>query len=193
MHISPLDIRKQRFRKTVMGYDADQVNSFLEMVAGEFEALIRKTDEFSTQLKYTQSKLEGYEKIEKNLSDTLLTAQRSTDEARLNAQKEAELIIKDAQIRADRYEDGARNRVHELESELLSLRAQRDSFLSRFRSMLRDQLSLLEVISDNLAGEQKPAAKSSRAAGRDDDETMAEVPAHRGLGDEGREEMVNDQ
>jgi cell division initiation protein len=171
MHISPLDIRKQRFRKTVMGFDPDQVNSFLEMVAGEFETLNKKTDELSTQLKYTEKKLEDYEKVEKNLSDTLLTAQRSTDEARLNAQKEAELILKDAQIRADRYEDESRNRVHSLEAELVSLKAQRDSFLTRFRSMLRDQLALLEVISGDLAG---PGAKKNANS---NDETMAEVPS----------------
>ncbi len=172
MRISPLDIRKQRFRKMVMGFDPDQVNSFLEMVAGEFETLIRKTDELSNQIKYTQKRLEDYEKIEKNLSDTLLTAQRSTDEAKLNAQKEAELIIKDAQIRSDRYEDEARNRVHKLDAELLSLRAQRDSFLTRFRSMLRDQLALLEVISDDLG-----------SVGRaDEDETMAEVPSQPNVG-----------
>jgi cell division initiation protein len=156
----------------VMGFDPDQVNSFLEMVAGEFETLIRKTDELSNQIKYTQKRLEDYEKIEKNLSDTLLTAQRSTDEAKLNAQKEAELIIKDAQIRSDRYEDEARNRVHKLDAELLSLRAQRDSFLTRFRSMLRDQLALLEVISDDLG-----------SVGRaDEDETMAEVPSQPNVG-----------
>jgi len=174
MHISPLDIRKQRFRKTVMGFDPDQVNSFLEMVAGEFEALNRKTVELSSQLKLVEQKLEDYVKIEKNLNDTLLTAQRSTDEARMNAQKEAELILKDAQIRADRYEDESRNRVHKLEAEMLSLKAQRDSFLARFRSMLRDQLTLLEVISDDLiAGSQK----DKRRGASDEDETMDEVPS----------------
>ncbi|MBD3391779.1 MAG: DivIVA domain-containing protein [Chitinivibrionales bacterium] len=175
MHITPLDIRKQRFRKTVMGFDADQVNSFLEMVAGEFETLIRKTDELGTQVKYTQKKLEDFEKIEKTLSDTLLTAQRSTDEAKLNAQKEAELILKDAQIRADRYEDESRQRVHRLEADLASLKSQRDSFLSRFRSILRDQLALLEVISDDLTGGEK-------TVGNIEDETMAEVPPQPGMG-----------
>jgi len=176
MHISPLDIRKQRFRKTFMGFDPDQVNSFLEMVAGEFETLIRSTDDLSTQLKHVKERLEGYEKIEKTLSDTLLTAQRSTDEARLNAQKEAELIIKDAQIRADRYEDESRRRVHALEAELISLKAQRDSFLTRFRSMIRDQLALLEVISDGLTGEDARRTGQGRGKSDDEHETMAEVP-----------------
>ena len=150
MRITPLDIRKQPFRKTMWGFDPDEVNSFLEMVAGEFESIIRQDNELQTQVKNLDQKLEHYVKIEKTLNDTLLTAQRATDDARLNAQKEAELILKDAQIRAGRYEDESRRRVHELESELVSLKNQRDSFFARFRSMLKTQLELLAVIGDDL-------------------------------------------
>jgi cell division initiation protein len=176
MRITPLDIRKQPFRKTVMGFDPDEVNSFLEMVASEFEAIIRRSDETATQLKNLESRLEGYTKIEKTLNETLLSAQRATDEARVNAQKEAEMIIKDAQIRAGRYEDEAHRRVHDLESQLVGLKTQRDSFLARFKSLLRTQLDLLEIISDDL--KENPQTDMLRTK---EVETMAEVPPERGL------------
>jgi cell division initiation protein len=150
MHITPLDIKKQPFRKTLMGFDPDQVNSFLEMVANEFEALIRQNNQQASQLKQTGERLEDYVKIEKTLNQTLLTAQKATDEARVNAQKEAELIIKDAQIRAHAYEDESRRRVHRLENELMSLKTQRDGFLSRFRALLQTQLEMLETLSTDL-------------------------------------------
>ena len=150
MRLTPLDIRKQPFRKTLWGFDSDEVNSFLEMVAGEFEAIIKQDNELQTQVKNLEQNLAHYVKIEKTLNDTMLMAQRTTDEARLNAQKEAELILKDAQIRAGRYEDDSRLRVHELESEIVTLKTQRDSFLARFRAMLKTQLELLAVISDDL-------------------------------------------
>jgi cell division initiation protein len=152
MRITPLDIRKQPFRKLLRGFDPDAVNSFLEMVAGEFETLIRTNTDLATRVKTAEIKLEQYQKIEKTLTETLLTAQRATDEARANAQKESELILKDAQIRADRYEDEARKRVHDMHSELISLRTQRDSFLARFKSMLRTQLELSNAISQELGG-----------------------------------------
>jgi cell division initiation protein len=152
MRITPLDIRKQPFRKLMRGFDPDAVNSFLEMVAGEFENIIRTNTELATRVKTAEVKLEQYQKIEKTLTETLLTAQRATDEARANAQKESELILKDAQIRADRYEDEARKRVHDMQSELVSLRSQRDSFLARFKSMLRTQLELANSISQELGG-----------------------------------------
>ncbi|MFP4416924.1 MAG: DivIVA domain-containing protein [Fibrobacterota bacterium] len=183
MRITPLDIKKQPFKKTMMGFDPDQVNSFLEMVANEFESLNRSHDELAGQVNQYRLRLEHYEKIEKTLNETLLTAQRATDEARLNAQKEAELILKDAQIRADRYEDQSRQRVNNMQSELVSLKAQRESFITRFRSLLKDQLSLLEVINDSLESEQgqraagqKRQPSAPRPQKRGGGETMDEVP-----------------
>lgn len=187
MKITPLDIRKQPFRKTFMGFDRDEVNSFLEMVADGLEQDNRKLDEMATQVKVLQERLSRYEKIEKTLNETLLTAQKATDEARLNAQKEAELIMKDAQIRADKYEDRSRQKVHQLESDLHSLKTQRNSFLVRFKSMLRDQLSLLEVISESIDenpdGKIKTVKKMKSGkvhinleTSSNEDETMDEVP-----------------
>jgi cell division initiation protein len=171
MHITPLDIRKQPFRKTMRGFDRDQVNTFLEMVAAEFESVIKQNSEMATQLKNAEQRLETYVKIEKTLNETLLTAQRATDDARMRAQKEAELIIKDAQIRAGRYEDEARHRVHALESEIVTLKNQRDSFLARFRALLKTQLELVGTMGEDL-GKKPPAVV-------EEVETMAEVPPQR--------------
>jgi cell division initiation protein len=172
MRLTPLDIRKQPFRKNFLGgFDPDQVNGFLEQVANEFESIIKQNNELATQIKFMSEKLEDYIKIERTINETLLTAQKVTDEARVNAQREAELLIKDAQIRADMYEDEARRRVHQLESDLTSLRNQRDSFLSRFRAMLSSQLGLVETISDSLKEPKEKARYNRRAT----DETMAEV------------------
>lgn len=171
MRITPLDIRKQPFRKSMMGgFDKDAVNSFLEMVANEYEQVLRKSDEAAMTIKTLEERLAGYEKIERVLNETLLTAQRATDEAKLNAQKEAELIIKDAQIRADRYEDKSRDKVNALATELVSLRTQRDSFLNRFKSLLRDQLSLVDVLGDTLKDE------SDTSNDYQDREILGEVP-----------------
>ena len=151
MKLTPLDIRKQPFPRILYrGFDPDAVNSFLEHVANDFQEIVSQNNEFATKVKALEQQLESYTKIEKVLNETLLTAQRSSDEAKVNAQKEAELIIKDAHIRADRYESEARRRVDLLENEIISIRNQRDSFLARFSAMLTTQLNLLEVISGEL-------------------------------------------
>lgn len=85
MRITPLDIRKQPFRRTLRGFDPDAVNSFLEMVASEYETIIKQNNEFATQIKSLEQRLDSYIKIERVLNETLLTAQKATDEARVNA------------------------------------------------------------------------------------------------------------
>lgn len=175
MRITPLDIRKQPFRRTLRGFDPDAVNSFLEMVASEYETIIKQNNEFATQIKSLEQRLDSYIKIERVLNETLLTAQKATDEARVNAQKEAELIIKDAMVRAERYEDESRQRVLSLESELVSLRNQRDSFLARFKAMLTTQLGLLEIISGDLK-QNTDTEDNGSVMEIADDETMDEVP-----------------
>lgn len=150
MRITPLDIRKQPFRRVFRGFDTDAVASFLEAVASQYEESIRQNSDYATRIKYLEAKLEGYMKIERTLNETLVTAQRVCDESRANAQKEAELIIKDAVIRAGQHEIEVRKRVAALENDLASLKNMRDTFLARFRGLLTTQLNLLGVISGDL-------------------------------------------
>jgi cell division initiation protein len=157
MRITPLDIKKQPFRRVFFrGLDPDAVNSFLDHVAGEYQTILHQNDAYATLVKNLEQQLDRYKQIEQVLNETLLTAQKTTDEARVNAHKEADLILNTAQARADRYEDEARGRVNKLEGELISIRNQRDSFLARFKSMLKTQLELLEVISGDLRSDDRP-------------------------------------
>ncbi len=146
MRITPLEIRKHPFRTVFRGLDPDQVYSFLKQIADEIEDLRSENNQYGTRVKELSTEMERYRHIEATLNETLLTAQRATDDARANAQKEAELIIKDAQIRADRYESEMKDRVQALHTELGSLEAQKEGFLMRYGSLLRDQVKFIDVI-----------------------------------------------
>jgi cell division initiation protein len=150
MRITPLDIRKQPFRRAMRGFDTDAVNSFLEMVANEFEGLIQQNNVFAASVKHLEEKCEGYAKIERTLNETLLTAQKLADDSRANAQKEADLIIREATARAGQEENEIRRRIMKLENDLSSLKNQRDTFLERFKGLLTTQLNLLGTISGDL-------------------------------------------
>lgn len=150
MRITPLDIRKQPFRRAVRGFDSDAVNSFLEMVANEFEALIRQNGEYASRVKQLEEKVESYAKIERTLNETLLTAQKLGDDVRSNAQKEADLILREATARAGQEENEIRRRIMKLENDLASLKNQRDTFLERFKGLLTTQINLLGTISGDL-------------------------------------------
>jgi len=149
MKITPLEIRKHPFRTVFKGYDRDQVNSFLQQIATEVEELRSQNNQLAIQVKDLITQNERYKRIEDTLNETLLTAQRATDEARANAQKEAELIIKEAQVRVSKYEQDVQNRVLELQKEIKSLEAQKEGFLMRYHSLLSDQLKFIDVIRTN--------------------------------------------
>lgn len=146
MHITPLEIRKHPFRTVFRGLDPDQVNSFLQQIATEVEELRSENNRFASQIKELTTHLERYRRIEETLNETLLTAQRATDDARANAMREADLIIKDAQVRADRYEFEMRDRVHLLQAELAQLESQKEGFLMRYASLLNDQVNFLNIM-----------------------------------------------
>jgi cell division initiation protein len=151
MKITPLEIRKFSFRtKALNGLDPDHVDSFLQQIASQVEEQTRENTFLSSKVKDLETQLERYKRIDQTLNETLLTAQRATDDARSNAQKEAELIIKEAQVRADRYESDSRERVYKFASEIRALTAQKESFISRFRSFLTDQIKYLDIMAKNL-------------------------------------------
>ena len=151
MRITPLEIRNHPFSKVMMGgFDKDQVESFLQQVASQVEDLSKENGLLATKLKEVTTDIDRYQKIENVLNETLYTAQRATDEAKANAQKEAELIIRDAEVRADRYVNESREKTHALKNELVSLEAQKKAFLARFETVLSDQLKYLEVMKESL-------------------------------------------
>ncbi len=146
MHITPLEIRKHPFRPKLRGYDPAQVNSLLKQIADEIEELRGNNNHLGTRVKELTAEVDTYRRIEGTLTETLLTAQRATDDARANAQKEAELIINDAQVRAERVESEMKDRVHDLRAELASLEAQKEGFLMRYSSLLKDQVNFITVM-----------------------------------------------
>ncbi|MDD2851556.1 MAG: DivIVA domain-containing protein [Desulfuromonadaceae bacterium] len=137
MNISPLDIQQQQFKvKTFRGLDPDDVDAFLQSVAGEMEGLLRENG----QLKELQSRqnhdlLEMAEK-ERELRETLLSAQRVIEEMKANARKEAELIISEAELKGERIVVDAERRLAELKTQIEEIRRQKIQFEMSFKGLL---------------------------------------------------------
>ena len=142
--ITPLDIRKHSFKKG-KGYDAEEVDAFLEMIANEYENLIKQNLVLNERLKNLTEKLKDYQNIDKTLRDTLVTAQSMSDEMKRNSMKEAELIVKDAEIRAEQIIVDSKKRANTLRSEIADLDKQKDNFIIKFKSLLKSHLQILEI------------------------------------------------
>lgn len=145
MRITPLDVRKQEFAKSMRGFDCDEVRAYLATLADEYEAVLvdnKQTRERSLAL---EDKLQDFQRLEKQLRDTLLTAERMTQEARETAAREGELIIRDAELKARGVLEESRLRTEELRRELTGLRQEKETYLARFRALAESQIQFVDA------------------------------------------------
>ena len=93
MRITPLDVRKQEFKRGMRGFDCDEVRAFLTTLADEYEAVLVDNKQLRERVLEQDEKLAEYRNLEQTLRDTLMTAERVSQEARDNARKEGELLL----------------------------------------------------------------------------------------------------
>ena len=162
MKITPLDIKKQVFKKVLRGYDPIEVETFLEMVAEEFESLIKEKNELYDEALKLKTQLRDYQEVEKTFKESLMNAQYTINQSRDNSRREADLIIKEAEVRAEKIIENAKIQLIEMKNELMVIKAQKDSFAKRLRHLLQSQLELLGVLEiDDLGfGDRKTAGRS---------------------------------
>ena len=144
MPITPLEIRKQEFKKGLRGYDRHEVSAFLEMVASELEILLRENASLSEKVKDLDAKIEDYRRMEKILQDTLTTTQKAADELRNSAKKEAETIIANAKIDAQRFLREAQMQIAKIKEETKIIEHQKLLMIAEFRGLLESYLRLME-------------------------------------------------
>ena len=144
MPITPLEIRKQEFKKKVRGYDPHEVRDFLEMLAMEIEELLRENASLNERVKDMDSKIEDYRRMEKILQDTLTTTQQAADELKSGAKKEAETVIANARVEAQRFLKEAQIELSKLREETKIVEHQKMLLVSEFRGLLESYLRLLE-------------------------------------------------
>ncbi|MEO0185154.1 MAG: DivIVA domain-containing protein [candidate division WOR-3 bacterium] len=144
MAITPLEVRKQEFRKNLRGYDPHEVRSFLEMVSNEIENLMRENAGLNEKVKDLDAKIEDYRRMEKILQDTLTTTQKATEELREGAKKEAETIIANARVEAQRFLREAQAELARVKEETKMVEHQKLLLVSEFRGLLESYLRLLE-------------------------------------------------
>lgn len=125
MRISPMDMRQQRFKSAMRGYDRTEVVAFLTEAADDYEHALREIDRLRADLMRMEALLAEHRLRENNLRDTLLTAQRLSDELKDSAQTEAKLIVREAQGRADALLQKAQIRLDELDHDCNELKLRR--------------------------------------------------------------------
>ena len=102
MPLTPVDIHNKEFSRGFRGYDEDEVNEFLDQVIKDLELIIREKKELEDKVSSMNERLGHFDNIEETLHKSIVVAQEAAEEVRGNAQKEAKLIIREAEKNADR-------------------------------------------------------------------------------------------
>jgi len=153
-NLTPLEIQKQTFSRTLKGYNIDDVRAYLHLVAEEIERLLRENDRLTRDAVILREDLEDHSNRERILKDTLLSAQKVAEDLTGNARKEAELIVKDAELLADRLIGQAMQRVGDLERTIGDLKIERRTARNKLQSTLDMIQQLLALDAEEEANEQ---------------------------------------
>jgi cell division initiation protein len=146
MKISPLDIKKQEFATKFRGYNPDEVHSYLEMVADEYDEVLRKGRDLEQKVAMLEERLDNYKRMENVLQETLITTQKTAEETKANAERKAQTMIAEAKLEASRLANETNEALGKVRREIADLTTQRDSFAVTFRSLLESQISLLDLL-----------------------------------------------
>ena len=155
MKISPMEIQRQTFSKRLRGYDPDEVRTYLNLVAEELQQFQREQAALHQEATFLRSIVDEHKQREEILKNTLLTAQRVSEEIKENARKQSETAVKEAELQADRLVELAQDRAKTIERETLDLRSMRQMLRSDIRALLERIHHILDAqeeaeVDDNL-------------------------------------------
>jgi cell division initiation protein len=137
VRITPMDIRQQQFTvRMFRGFDVQEVDTFLEDVAQDYEALIKENALLKEQLQVLEDRTRGLEDREKVLQQTLVTTQQLTEEMKEGARREASLILREAELEGEKLLESNRTEEAMLRNEILQLKRQRRQVAEGLRSTL---------------------------------------------------------
>ena len=160
MEMLPNDVRQHRFRKAVRGYAADEVDQFLEHIAGVLEEALGSRQKAEEEQKRLEKELRRFRDQEDALKKAVLTVEHAMAQSREVSMKEVELLKRQAESKAMQIVNEAELERRKMEQDLKFLRDARQSFIEQFRAFCRAQLSTL----DNLDGGPGRAAQTPAPA-----------------------------
>jgi DivIVA domain-containing protein len=170
--LTPLDLRKQEFKKVMRGFDPAEVDDFRIRAADELDRAVRERLALEEKLKQLREQLGAFKERDRAMNDALVVAQQLRAETREQAEREAQLIIREAEAEAERRVDRARREIERLEATAQNLARQHHAYLAALRSLVERQKAELDAMADaqptpfgKVAGAIQPAdpAEAERA------------------------------
>jgi cell division initiation protein len=170
LKITPIEINKQEFKKSLRGYEPVEVDTFLEMVGKEYEKILDQNVKYQKRIIELETELKNYKEVESTLKQTLMSVQETSDKSLENTKKEMELLRKESELKANKMIEDAKRETQKLKEELITLQTQKHSLVARLRHILTSHIELLDVLDiddfdiSKLKDRTKKVFSSSKAA-----------------------------
>jgi len=145
MNLTPLDIQQQQFRVRFRGFDIREVDRFLEKMAEGFSTLQADNKNLREEIRRLKLETQGYKEREETFKRAMLNSQKVLEQMKENARKSAEVIIADAEVKAEKILNRAHNRLSQLHEDIAELKRQRMQIEVQIRSVIEAHTKLLEI------------------------------------------------
>ncbi len=145
MRISPLEIQQKQFKMKFRGFDVEEVFGFLEIVREEMEDLLRENSNLKENIQRAENQIKEYRDMETTLRETLMTAQQMVEDYKTNARKEAELLVKEAEFKADSMIKEAHEKVIKIHEDITDMKGIRRHFREELKRLVDGHLRMLET------------------------------------------------
>lgn len=146
MKVTPLDLRQLQFKTVMRGYDRGEVQALLLEVSDDYENALRENDRLRQDVTKLEVLLAEHRGQERNLQNTMLTAQKHADDVRENAQTEAGLIVREAEGQRDLLLQKAQARLEDVQREIDGLRMKRREVENDIEGLIRTLTTTLDFI-----------------------------------------------
>ena len=143
MRITPLDIQQKQFPMKFRGFDVEEVYAFLEVIREEMEELLRENANLKENVQRTEIQIREFKDMETTLRETLMTAQQMVEDYKMNARKEAELLIKEAVLRADEMIKESHEKVIKIHEDITDMKGIRRHFKEELKRLIENHLTML--------------------------------------------------
>ena len=145
MKITPLDIQQQKFKTRFRGFDVQEVDIFLEQMADAFAFLLRENENLKEDIRRLQVESSGYKNREDTFKHALLNSQKVLEQMKDNARKSAEIVVAEAEVKAEKILNKAHNRLSQLHEDISELKRQRMQIEVQIGSIIEGHTKLLKI------------------------------------------------
>lgn len=159
MKIMPIEIQQKQFKVRFRGFDVMEVDNFLEQLADTFELLKQENKNAQDEIQRIKLESRGYKEREETFKRAMLNSQKVLDQTKENARKSAELIIANAEVKAEKILNGAHIRLAQLHDDIAELKRQRIQIEVQVRSVIEAHTKLLEIGNEGMRATDAEDAK----------------------------------